>query len=214
AHGDDPGAGQRPAHPARLAAGGHAGHGPAGRVAGDHRQRRAQGGGRDGALPLALVGARHAPRPRAAAGGALMGALETLRARIDRREAVVGVVGLGHIGLPVAEALVAAGFRVLGFEVDAARAAALQRGETPLRHLDPALAGRLLATGRFEASTDARRMGEADALLLCVPTGLTASDEPDLGPVRAAAEAAAATLRRGQLVVLESTTYPGTTRDV
>src|SRR6185436_3973418 len=83
---------------------------------------------------------------------------------------------------------------------------------TPLRHLDPALAGRLLATGRFEASTDARRMGEADALLLCVPTGLTASDEPDLGPVRAAAEAAAATLRRGQLVVLESTTYPGTAR--
>jgi len=143
-----------------------------------------------------------------------MGALETLRARIDRREAVVGVVGLGHIGLPVAEALVAAGFRVLGFELDAARVAALQRGETPLRHLDPALAGRLLATGRFEASIDARRMGEADALLLCVPTGLTASDEPDLGPVRAAAEAAAATLRRGQLVVLESTTYPGTTRDV
>ncbi|HZL98908.1 MAG TPA: nucleotide sugar dehydrogenase [Planctomycetota bacterium] len=92
--------------------------------------------------------------------------------------------------------------------------AALARGETPLRHLDPALGARLAASGRFEACTDARRMSEADALLLCVPTGLTAADEPDLGPVRAAAEAAAATLRRGQLVVLESTTYPGTTRDV
>lgn len=141
-------------------------------------------------------------------------ALDALRARIDDRSAVVGVVGLGHIGLPVAEALVDAGFRVLGFEIDTLRVAALARGETPLRHLDPRLAARLLATGRFEASTDARRMGEADALLLCVPTGLTAKDEPDLGPVRAASEAAAATLRRGQLVVLESTTYPGTTRDV
>ena len=137
-----------------------------------------------------------------------------LLARLESRAAVVGVVGLGHIGLPVAEALVEAGFTVLGFEIDAARVAALQRGETPLRHLDPRLAAKLLATGRFEACTDSRRMGEADALLLCVPTGLTASDEPDLGPVRAAAEAAAATLRRGQLVVLESTTYPGTTRDV
>jgi UDP-N-acetyl-D-glucosamine dehydrogenase len=142
------------------------------------------------------------------------GALDELLARIDSRAAVVGVVGLGHIGLPVAAALVEAGFTVLGFEVDAARVAALKRGETPLRHLDPALGARLAASGRFEACTDARRMGEADALLLCVPTGLTAADEPDLGPVRAAAEAAAATLRRGQLVVLESTTYPGTTRDV
>jgi len=141
-------------------------------------------------------------------------ALDGLLARIDRREAVVGVVGLGHIGLPVAAAFVEAGFRVLGFEVDGARVAALARGETPLRHLDPDLAARLGGTGRFEATTDAGRMGAADALLLCVPTGLTASDEPDLGPVRAAAEAAAATLRPGQLVVLESTTYPGTTRDV
>jgi len=141
-------------------------------------------------------------------------ALDALLERIDGRRAVVGVVGLGHIGLPVAESLVDAGFAVLGFEVDPARVAALARGETPLRHLDPALAARLLATGRFEACTEAGRMTEADALLLCVPTGLTADGEPDLGPVRAAAEAAAATLRRGQLVVLESTTYPGTTRQV
>ena len=140
--------------------------------------------------------------------------LDALLARLDGRAATVGVVGLGHIGLPVAESLVDAGFTVLGFEIDPARVAALQRGETPLRHLDARLAARLLATGRFEVCADSRRMGQADALLLCVPTGLTASDEPDLGPVRAAAEAAAATLRAGQLVVLESTTYPGTTRDV
>ncbi|HVQ26964.1 MAG TPA: NAD(P)-binding domain-containing protein, partial [Planctomycetota bacterium] len=82
-------------------------------------------------------------------------ALDGLLARIDRREAVVGVVGLGHIGLPVAAAFVEAGFRVLGFEVDGARVAALARGETPLRHLDPDLAARLGGTGRFEATTDA-----------------------------------------------------------
>jgi UDP-N-acetyl-D-glucosamine dehydrogenase len=167
-------------------------------------------GPEQGATQATVNGARHVE----AASAASPSVLDVLRARIDARTAVVGVVGLGHIGLPVVESLVAAGFPVLGFEIDGERVAALRRGETPLRHLDPALARRLLDSGRFEACADMTRMGAADALLLCVPTGLLPDDEPDLGPVRAAAEAAARTLRRGQLVVLESTTYPGTTRQV
>jgi UDP-N-acetyl-D-glucosamine dehydrogenase len=141
-------------------------------------------------------------------------ALAALLARIEARTAVVAVIGLGYVGLGIAGAFVRGGFRVLGLDRDGRRVERLQRGETPQRHLGADFAAGLRASGRFEATTDAARLGEADALLVCVPTPLGAGDAPDLSDVRAAAAAIARTLRAGQLVVLESTTYPGTTRDV
>jgi UDP-N-acetyl-D-glucosamine dehydrogenase len=154
--------------------------------------------------PDAPAGAQPAPSPE----------LDALLAAIDARTATVGVVGLGYVGLPIAAAMVGGGFRVLGFDTDSEKVARLKRGETPLLHLGQGLVKGLLATGRWEATADLRRLREADAVLICVPTPLDARDEPDLTHVRRTADAIAASLRRGQLIVLESTTYPRTTRDV
>jgi len=139
---------------------------------------------------------------------------DELAKAIAERSAVVGVVGLGYVGLPLALTFAEAGFPVLGFDVDAAKVAHLERGES---YVDHAPAGRLaphLLTGRLSATADLGRLGEPDALLLCVPTPLTAQREPDVSYVVATAEAVARTLRPGQLVVLESTTYPGTTEEL
>lgn len=144
------------------------------------------------------------PTPHAAA------LAERLRARTAR----VGVVGLGYIGLPVAAALVDAGFCVLGVDNDPQRVRELADGRNPLRHLGPDLVRRLLDSGRFEVTSDAERLGEPDAVLLCVPTPLDEHREPDLSAVERTADALAAVARPAQLVVLESTSWPGTTREV
>ncbi len=130
------------------------------------------------------------------------------------RSVVVGVIGLGYVGLPLARAFVDAGVRVLGFDIDRAKIDALSRGENYLRHLGATFASDLAATGRFAATADFARLGEADAVLICVPTPLGKGTDPDLSYVERTARDIAKTLRAGQLVVLESTTYPGTTREV
>jgi len=150
--------------------------------------------------------------PAAAAGAA--DAADALIARIDARSALVGVVGMGYVGLPIAGAMVAAGFPVLGFDIDARRVEQLQRGESPLEHLGPGFVAELRSTGRFDVTLDPARAAEADALLVCVPTPLGPADAPDLGDVERTMRSIARVLRPGQLVVLESTTYPRTTRDV
>jgi UDP-N-acetyl-D-glucosamine dehydrogenase len=137
-----------------------------------------------------------------------------LRARITGRTARVGVIGLGYVGLPLALAFAERGFPVLGFDVDAAKVEALLRGECYIRHLD---AGRVRAqteSGRLSPTADFERLAEADAILICVPTPLTRHREPDLRYVRITSEQIAKRLRAGQLVVLESTTYPGTTEEL
>ncbi len=143
---------------------------------------------------------------------------QALRTRLADRSAVVGVVGLGYVGLPLVGAMIDAGFRVIGFDIDPAKVASIAAGRDYIAHLvDPGGGGfvaRLTGTGRFEATTDFARLGEADALLICVPTPLGPHREPDLRYVEQTAEAIAKTLRPGQLVVLESTTYPTTTRGV
>ncbi len=136
-----------------------------------------------------------------------------LQDKITSRRAVVGVLGLGYVGLPLASAFVEAGFPVLGFDTDPTKIEQLARGEQYLRHLGAAMTERMKASGRFEATTDFSRLGEADAVLICVPTPLGEFKEPDLSFIERSGEAIAKTLRKGQMVVLESTTYPGTTRD-
>jgi len=147
-------------------------------------------------------------------GAALPPAAAGLAAAIAKRRATVGVVGLGYVGLPLALTFAEAGFPVLGFDVDAAKVEQLGRGESYVDHAPAARLAPLVAAGKLAASADFDRLGEADALLLCVPTPLTPQREPDVSYVVATARAAAATLRRGQLVVLESTTYPGTTDEL
>ena len=138
-----------------------------------------------------------------------------LAARIDDGSVVVGVIGLGYVGLPLAKAFVDAGIRVVGFDVDEAKITALADRITYLTHLDPDLAATLRDSGLFEATTDFARLREPDAILICVPTPLGPHREPDLSYVEGTVRnQVAPALRPGQLVVLESTTYPGTTRDV
>jgi UDP-N-acetyl-D-glucosamine dehydrogenase len=131
---------------------------------------------------------------------------------IDRRRALVGVLGLGYVGLPLARAFVRQGFPVLGFDTDVTKVAALAAGRSYIRSVPPDDVEAMRAAG-FRATADFDRLGEPDALLVCVPTPLTASREPDLSHVTSTAAAIGRRARPGQLVVLESTTYPGTTRE-
>ena len=136
-----------------------------------------------------------------------------LLARVQNKTAVVGVIGLGYVGLPLARAFTAAGFRVLGFDIDAPKVEKLNAGKSFIKQIPDATVAEMRAKG-FEATADFARLGEPDAVLICVPTPLTEAREPDLTYVVNSATAIAARLRKGQLVVLESTTYPSTTRNV
>jgi UDP-N-acetyl-D-glucosamine dehydrogenase len=136
-----------------------------------------------------------------------------LLAAIEARTARVGIIGLGYVGLPLARAFANAGYPVLGFDTDPAKVERLTRGESYIGHISSESVRSMQANG-FEATSRFDRLAEADAIIICVPTPLTESRDPDLGYVVASARSIAETLRPGQLVVLESTTYPGTTRDV
>jgi UDP-N-acetyl-D-glucosamine dehydrogenase len=140
--------------------------------------------------------------------------LEALCDQLTARTATIGVIGLGYVGLPLVGAMVRAGFPVLGLDIDEQKVRTLNAGRSYIHHLPDALIAELRASGRFEASADFARLDGLDAILICVPTPLSRHREPDLTYVERTAEAIAARLRPGQLVVLESTTYPGTTRDV
>jgi UDP-N-acetyl-D-glucosamine dehydrogenase len=137
-----------------------------------------------------------------------------LLARLRARTARVCVIGLGYVGLPLAETFAAAGYPVLGFDIDPQKVARLQAGQSYIGHVSSARIADLLRGGRFEATTDPACFARADAILICVPTPLTAAREPDLSYIVHTGQAIAAHLRPGHLVVLESTTYPGTTEDV
>jgi UDP-N-acetyl-D-glucosamine dehydrogenase len=130
------------------------------------------------------------------------------------RRAKVGVIGLGYVGIPLALVAAKAGFQVLGFDIDETRVAQLNRGESFIKHISPEAIGRAVESGKFEATADFGRLSEPDAILICVPTPLTRHREPDLSFVENTARVIAPRLRRGQLIVLESTTYPGTTDEV
>lgn len=137
-----------------------------------------------------------------------------LLAKLQRREALVGVVGLGYVGLPLLDAFINAGFRTLGFDVDGKKVETLNAGRSYIKHVSSERIADWRNTGRFEATGDQGRLREPDAIVICVPTPLNESRDPDLAYVCGTGESIAKALRPGQLVVLESTTYPTTTRDV
>ena len=137
-----------------------------------------------------------------------------LKDKIARREYTVGVIGLGYVGLPLVLRFGEVGFRVMGFDVDAAKVKQLNDGTSYIEHVPTPRVQALVGAGRFEATADQGRLAEPDAVIICVPTPLTRHRDPDLRFVEQTADAVAATLRRNQLVCLESTTYPGTTDEV
>ena len=138
---------------------------------------------------------------------------DSLLQRITSRQATVGVIGLGYVGLPLIDAFVSKGIRALGFDIDAAKVDQLNAGRSYIKHISSDKVAAWRTASRFDASTDMTRLREADALLICVPTPLSESRDPDLSYVEGTARSIAANLRVGQLVVLESTTYPTLDRD-
>jgi len=141
-----------------------------------------------------------------------------LLAKIKNKQALVGVIGLGYVGLPLVLRFCQVGFRVLGFDTDQAKVESLNRGESYIKHIPGERLAQLAASAagppRFAATSDMARLGEPDVLIICVPTPLTGKREPDLRYVTSTTRQIAATLRPGQLVSLESTTYPGTTAEL
>jgi UDP-N-acetyl-D-glucosamine dehydrogenase len=135
-------------------------------------------------------------------------------ARAADRSLVLGIVGMGYVGIPLALVALAKGFKVIGFDIDRQRVSDLNAGVQSIKHIkmDEIVEG--ARTGRFEATADFARMSEPDAILIAVPTPLNKYREPDLSYVVKTTEAIGRVLRKGQLVVLESTTYPGTTSEI
>ena len=133
---------------------------------------------------------------------------------ISNKTAKVGVIGLGYVGLPLVELLARNGFHVKGFDIDTTKVDALNSGQSYIGHIGSERVASMIASGRFEATSDFARLGEVDAIIICVPTPLGRHREPDLGPVINTGKMIGKYLEKGQLVILESTTYPGTTRDV
>ncbi len=140
--------------------------------------------------------------------------LTDLEAAIQNKTAVVGVIGLGYVGLPLVQAFINAGFATMGFDVDPEKVAMLLSGRSYINHIEPKWIRECLDAEKFKPTADLRRLSEADVLLICVPTPLNESRDPDLQFIEATGRQIAESLRPGQLIVLESTTYPGTTRDV
>jgi UDP-N-acetyl-D-glucosamine dehydrogenase len=138
--------------------------------------------------------------------------LQSFRQLLDARRAIVGVIGLGYVGLPLALRFCEAGFSVIGFDTDADKPRKLHRGRTYINTVPDTAIAAALAAG-FTATTDFSRCAGADALIICVPTPLGAHREPDLSFVLDTARTVAGRLRPGQLISLESTTYPGTTEE-
>ncbi|MGB7329169.1 MAG: nucleotide sugar dehydrogenase [Rubripirellula sp.] len=135
-------------------------------------------------------------------------------ASVRDRESLIGVIGLGYVGLPLIDAFISAGFSCLGIDVDQTKVDTLKDGKSYIKHIDDKKIGVWLSKAKFDATADMARMSEPDALLICVPTPLDDARDPDLTYVIQTCEMIAKVLRPGQLVVLESTTYPTTTRDV
>lgn len=138
---------------------------------------------------------------------------DTLARRLADKSAVIGIVGLGYVGIPLALRFSAVGYRVLGFDIDSERVDSLNAGKSPIKHIAADAIARAVERG-FSATGDFARIPEADTIIICVPTPLNKHREPDLSFIVGTMESVAPRMRAGQLVSLESTTYPGTTDEV
>jgi len=138
---------------------------------------------------------------------------EALKGRIEDKTARVGVVGLGYVGLPLVKLFLNKGFSVTGFDIDPRKVAFLNRGKSYIRHISAKELQLFLKQKKFRATADFSKLGDVDAIIICVPTPLDAHKNPDLSFVLGTAEVIGKYLRPGQLVSLESTTYPGTTEE-
>ncbi len=134
--------------------------------------------------------------------------------RIKDRNFTVGVLGLGYVGLPLARAFASAGLKVLGFDIDRRKVETLNAGRSIIKHIPHSQVSQMVKAGLFRATNNMSLLKTADAVLICVPTPLTQNREPDVQFIVASTETIAKYLRAGQLIVLESTTYPGTTREL
>jgi len=134
--------------------------------------------------------------------------------KIEKREAVVGIIGLGYVGLPLAIHFGQKGFKVIGFDVDVRKIDMLLRGESYIKHIQMEQINEKIKESRLDVTVDFRRLGEADCILICVPTPLTDKMEPDLSYLLDTTETISENLRVGQIIILESTTYPGTTEEM
>jgi len=139
---------------------------------------------------------------------------EQLAFRIKMRIARVAVVGLGYVGLPLAETFAWGGYPVVGFDIDPDKIRKLKTGQSYIGHISSSRVAELISTGRFDPTGNPRCFEDVDAIIICVPTPLTESREPDLTYITRTGQMLSKHLRRGQLVILESTTYPGTTVDL
>lgn len=140
--------------------------------------------------------------------------VETFVEKVNKREAVIGICGLGYVGLPLVMAFNRQGFKVIGFDIDQSKIEKLHKGESYIKHLDFDYLKAQCVSGKFVPTTDFGLINQPDAILIAVPTPLTHTREPDLVPVIKTTESIAKGLRKDQLVVLESTTYPYTTEEV
>ena len=143
-----------------------------------------------------------------------MSRLEELRGRIESRDARIGVIGLGYVGLPLAVALAKAGFHVTGFDLDGQKVAGLNAGESYIEDVPSADVRAVRDAGRLDATTDFSGLTRTDVINICVPTPLTRSKDPDVSHMASAMDEIRKRLRAGQLVILGSTTYPGTTSEL
>ena len=134
--------------------------------------------------------------------------------KIQDKTALVGVVGLGYVGLPLIHAFIRGGLKCIGYDIDQKKIDSLQEGQSYIEHIPSDWIQQWQSEEKFEATADMSRLSEADVVLICVPTPLSDSRDPDLSYVEGTTRWVSKALRKGQLVVLESTTYPGTTRDI
>jgi UDP-N-acetyl-D-glucosamine dehydrogenase len=139
---------------------------------------------------------------------------DVLLDKIERRTARVGIIGLGYVGLPLAVEFARAGFRVVGFDVSDRLVKLINDGHSHIADVPASAVAALVKAGQFEATADATRLGELDAISIAVPTPLAKTRDPDMSYVLAATETVARSARPGQVIILESTTYPGTTREM
>ncbi len=140
--------------------------------------------------------------------------MATLEQKIAKKKVLVGILGLGYVGLPLAREFASAGVKVLGFDIDEKKVKTLNSGRSIIKHIPHEQVRGMVKSGKFSATSDMSQLKKPDAILICVPTPLTKNREPDMQYIESSTRTIARSLRKEQLIVLESSTYPGTTREV